>query len=201
MDISLGIIFGIVSLLSWGIADLLAKVVIVKIGGLRALFIQQLVGFLIIGIYSFVFLTMPVITIQAMIILIITSIFATFGYIMFYKAMEHGNVSIISPIVSSWAAMTVVLSIIFFKETLTSLQGLAIIMIFCGIFLTSIVWGDFKKSIKKGFSTGVREAIISMICWGIAFTLLKIIVDLLGNIIPIVFFRFFFGSNNIHDSI
>lgn len=191
MDVSLGVIFGIVSLLSWGIADLLAKVVIIKFGSLRALFIQQLIGFLIIGAYSFVFLNVPIITVQMMIILIITSIFATFGYIMFYKAMERGNISIISPIVSSWAAITVILSIIFFGEALTLLQSFAIILIFFGIFLTSIIWGDFKKSIKGGFSTGIKESIASMICWGIGFTLLKITVDSLGTIIPIVFFRLF----------
>ncbi len=191
MDISLGIIFGIVSLLGWGIADLLAKVVITKFGGIRALFIQQLVGLLFIGAYCFIFLTIPVISFELMILLAVTSIFATFGYVMFYKAMEYGNVSIVSPIVSSWAALTVVLSVVFFSEVLSILQFFSILLIFFGIFLTSIVWKDFKKSLKGGISNGVKEAIVSMVCWGIGFTLLKLTVDSLGTIIPIVFFRLF----------
>ena len=59
MDASIGVFFGVETLLSWGIADFFAKIAIGKFGGMRVLLIQQAVGFIAISGYMFVFQTIP----------------------------------------------------------------------------------------------------------------------------------------------
>lgn len=103
--------------------------------------------------------------------------------------MKKGNVSVVSPITSSWAVVTTLLASIIFKEILTPLQIVGIAIIFIGIFLASTKLKELKKSIKQGASNGVLEAVIAMFAWGLTYTLNKPLVDLAGPIMSILFIR------------
>lgn len=189
MNISIGIAYAIIAMVSFGLSEIFAKLATDKIGGKKAMLFSQLFGILLIAGYIALFIEIPEFTFQTLGITVLCSIFAGIGLITFFKAMEIGNVSIASPIAANWVIVTVIMSLIFLKESLTFLQSISLIILMLGIFLLSIVWKDFKKAIKSGISVGVKESLITMFCWGIGFFLLKFVVDAWGTIFPIIFFR------------
>ena len=68
-------------------------------------------------------------------------------------------------------------------------QIIGIIAVFVGIFFASTNFAELKKSIRQGRSSGVTDALISMIAWGITYTLLRPMSVAFGPIIALLFLR------------
>jgi drug/metabolite transporter (DMT)-like permease len=96
---------------------------------------------------------------------------------------------VVSPISASWSVITTLLAVFLFQETLTPLQIAGIITVFIGIFFASTKFAELKKSIRQGKSSGVSDGLISMVAWGITYTLLRPIVLSFGPIIALLFLR------------
>lgn len=189
MAIEVGVVFAILTMLSWGIADFLAKKAIDRIGYKKSLLINQSIALGPIFVYAILFFNIPEISTSLILITIATAFLALVGYLSFYKGLQKGNISVVSPITSSWAVVTTLLAIVIFGETLSSLQIVGVLGIFIGIFLTSTNLKEFKKSIRQGTSNGVLEAIIAMVSWGLTFLLVKPIVDAAGPVMAVLFLR------------
>lgn len=189
MAIEVGIIFAIAAMLSWGIADFLAKKAIDRIGYTKSLLINQSIALGPIFVYAILFFNIPEISASLILITIATAFLGLVGYLSFYKGLQKGNISVVSPITSSWAVITTLLAIVIFGETLSSLQVVGVLGIFIGIFLTSTNLKEFKKSIRQGTSNGVLEAIIAMVSWGLTFLLVKPIADAAGPVMAVLFLR------------
>ncbi|MBI5060886.1 MAG: DMT family transporter [Candidatus Aenigmarchaeota archaeon] len=188
MSFSLGIMFAIVSFLGWGVADFFAKRVVDRIGAFWSLLIMQIIGIVPIFIYSLLFLQIPMLSWSMVGILALSSFLLIFAYLVFYKGLKYGPISIVSPIASSATVLTVLLSILLFGESLTSLQMTAIIIIITGAVLASVKWGAEKIKIV---SYGVLLAIITALGWGVAFPLMKINMNVVGPIFTLLIVRFF----------
>ncbi|OGK21969.1 hypothetical protein A3C23_00350 [Candidatus Roizmanbacteria bacterium RIFCSPHIGHO2_02_FULL_37_13b] len=61
-----------------------------------------------------------------------------FGMLTFYTAISSGLVSLVTPISSTYAAITVVLSIKFLHEKITKIQSFAILLLILGIILIGL---------------------------------------------------------------
>lgn len=93
--------------------------------------------------------------------------------------MRVGNVSLVGTIGAAFASVTVILSIIFLGDRVNLYQALSIVIIFIGLFLSSL---DLKTlKVKQVFTDkGVPYALISMVLWGIYFTFMRIPVRQVG---------------------
>jgi len=111
------------------------------------------------------------------------SFIAYIPLLTFYKALKLGKVGIIAPISNSSVILTILLSIIFFKESFGWMQLFSIILIISGILMISINFNDFKNSHLFNISSGVPFALISFVLWGFSFFLFKIPVTVLGPIL------------------
>jgi drug/metabolite transporter (DMT)-like permease len=189
MDAKIGILFAITAMLSWGVGDFLAKKAIDKIGYAKSMMINLLASFGPILIYAILFPRIPAMSIELVLLVVVTAVFSAIGYFYFYKGLEKGNVSVVSPISSSWAVVTTSLATVIFKEVLTSFQVVGIMIVFVGIFLASTNLRELRKSISHGMSNGASEAIIAMIGWGITFALAKPLVDMTGPAMTLLFMR------------
>jgi len=188
MAIEIGILFA-TTMLSFGLADFLAKKVVDNIGPVKALFFNQIMALVPIFIISMFLSKIPAISPELILLIALGAFFSIGGFIFFYKSLQKGYLSITYPIDSSWAVITVPLSIFLFGEALTSLQSMGIVITFIGIFLTSTNLNEFKKSIKLIKFNGIKEAFIAMILFGLAFTLTKPQVTLAGPLMAVLFFR------------
>lgn len=182
---------GILSMLCWGIAIYLAATVSRKIGNVLTLFWMQLFG-LAVGIpyflwnirefhYSLIPTFLPVLTFIAL--------FQVVAYLAFYRGMEKGLVSLVSPLGSTWSLVTAVLGVIVYHEILETHQLLAVTSIIIGILIISVNLTSIFQTKKIEFLTGVREGILSMLGWGVAWFLTVIPTRNLDWFLPVFLFR------------
>jgi len=189
----MGIFSGLLSMFGWGTSDFLAAKSSRQIGHVLTYFWTQL-AFLLITLVYFV-IKLPTFNINEILKFLIFLIPAGFlflvGTLAFYKGFIGGQVSLVSPIGASWAMVTVVLSVTFFKEVLAINQIVAIALIILGIILVSVNLKELLQIKKFVFLTGVKEGLIAMIAWGISLFLIVPASKTLGWFFPVFALKFF----------
>lgn len=182
---------GILSMIFWGIAIYLAATVSRKIGNVLTLFWMQLFG-LIIGIIYFLwnitvfhFSQIP----SFLPILFLIALLQIIAYLSFYRGMEKGQVSMVSPLGSTWSLVTAILGVVIYHEVLRPQQILAIISIIVGIFIISVDLTSIIQTKKLELLNGVREGLLSMLGWGVAWFLTVIPTRNLDWFLPAFIFR------------
>lgn len=189
MALAVGILFAITAMLGWGTSDFFAKKAIDKVGYKTSLLLNQLVAFVPLLILSIILFKLPSLTVELVLISVSAGILGVIAYIFLYRGFQKGNVSVVSPISASWSIITTILAVLLFQETLTPLQIAGVITVFIGIFFASTNFAELKKSIRQGRSSGVSDSLISMVAWGITYTLLRPIALAFGPIIALLFIR------------
>ena len=66
-----------------------------------------------------------------------------------YRALALGPIAVVSPVVASYAALTVLLIVIFLGERLTVGQGAAIAMTFVGVVVASTDFGEVRRTLGR----------------------------------------------------
>ncbi|MGD0995508.1 MAG: DMT family transporter [Candidatus Bathyarchaeia archaeon] len=189
MTLEIGILFAITTMLSWGVADFFAKKAIDKTGYRASLVINQSVSLVPIFICVILFFRVPSFTVDLVFTILLTGVFGIIGYIFLYRGFQKGNVSVVSPISACWAIITTLLAVFLFKEQLTLLQIIGVVVVFVGVFLASTNLAELRKSMKYWRHNGVMDGIICMIAWGITYALIKPIVAVAGPIMALLLFR------------
>ncbi len=187
----MGIFNGLLTMLFWGVAIFLAAIVSRKIGNILTLFWMQFFG-IVVGLIYFLLNvhSLPISSSFHLVpVLSAIAILQVVAYLAFYKGLEKGQVSLVSPIGASWSLITAILSIIFFKEVLKTNQLLAIPIILGGIIIISINFKDFLKRKDFKLLAGVKEGLISIFGWGISLFLLIPVSKELGWFLPAFLFR------------
>lgn len=187
MSTLFAVIFSLISLVGYGVSDFFGAIGSRKIGAFQAAMISRGISLVTLLIIFFIFFKLPPIPPTTILILGITGLLGTFGLLALYKGFKVGNVSIVSPISSSWAMITVLLGIIFLQESLTNLQLLAIALIILGTISSSIKLSEFKKLNSKTLVSGAVYAFIAMLSWGLMYFLINVLVKALGWFPPILF--------------
>ena len=113
------------------------------------------------------------------------------AYLSFYKGLEKGDVSLVSPVGATWGLVTAILGVIFFKEALSFTQISAVALIILSVIMLSINIKDILKEKKFKLLIGVKEGIIAMLGWGISLFLLVLPGKSLGWFLPAFIFRSF----------
>jgi drug/metabolite transporter (DMT)-like permease len=189
----MGVISGIIALFGWGIADFLAAITSRKLGNFSTLFWVQVIGFALATPYFLAnFQAFDLISIIGVLpYLIGVAFFQTIAYLSFYKGLQTGLVSVVSPIGDSFSLITIMLSTLFLGERLTSFQIGAVILLIVSIVLTSTNLNELFETKKLSVLTGVKEGLIAMLAWGISLFLIVPASQVLGWFMPVYVFRFF----------
>jgi uncharacterized membrane protein len=125
--------------------------------------------------------SLPIVSVIALLQLI--------AYLAFYKGLEKGQVSLVSPLGASWGLISALLGIIFYHEKFVFHQGLSILFILAGIVGLSI---DLKKLIASrhvSLLAGAKEGVIAMFAWGISLFLLVTPTKMVNWFLPTLTFR------------
>ena len=183
MNLSLGIIFGLIAMFGWGTGDFLAAVACKRTNNYKLLFWSQLLGVVVIFVYL-IFSNQLQTPDKALLGLVIAGVTSLVAYTAFYRGLTVGKASIVSPVASPWAAVAVVLSVIFLKDHITNLQIVAVALTMVGVFLVSADIKEFIKIRGKSFALGVRDAVIALFGWGIMATALGYSSRQIGWVMP-----------------
>ncbi len=179
--------FGLAAALCWGTSDFAAKISAGKIGGLRTSLFLQYIGSIFILLVVFhdlhrlwMFPTVTYFTLG------LGAINAVASYSLF-KGFEVGKLSVVSPIASSYPALSTVLAVLLLNEHVSPLRGAAIFVILLGIVLVSIQRSGQRSG--QRLAAGVGYAIVAFVTLGFMFCALKLVVGELGAFLPVLLLR------------
>ena len=183
MQISLGVIWGLISLFSWGVADYLARIYATKVGSLRTAFYIRVISLfpplLIFPVQAYLGqLYQPIDWSGVLKLGPILGIVFSLAYVAYYRGLETGTVSIVVALASAWCAVGVILAFILLDQVLSARQILIIGIIAAGIIMLS----GLQKS-TTGKPTGFSYGVASMLLLGTATLLLKYLGEASGPII------------------
>lgn len=188
----IGIIYGLIAAVCWGTADLLARYATRQVGTYRTLLFMNIVGF--VGLSLVVLLNGELARAasqswQPWAWAVLYVLLNMAGSLTLYRSFEIGILSIVSPIAASYAAITVVLSVLS-GERLAWLTAIGIAVVLVGVLMAAT--GSLPET-KAGeqlkgsrLTAGVGWALVAAVCYGVAYWLLgKEIAPILGGFAPV----------------
>ncbi len=195
-----GILIGLSGALCWGMADILATIVLRRVGILTTLFFSHIWGLPLL----FVFLALAwgplALTQQSLLqslpLGLVIGLFTAAGYFAFYRGLELGPVAIVSPLISVDGAVTTLLALLILHESFGIWQGGALVILFLGIIFASLDGTSpvaFLKtlgssSIAKG---GTRWALVAVVLFSVSLFGIGIATKAVGWFLPIFWMRIF----------
>ncbi|HBG82046.1 TPA: hypothetical protein DDW69_04410 [candidate division CPR2 bacterium] len=184
MNTALGILFGLMSMLSYGLSNAISKVPAKKDGSQKLLFYRNVfISILLLLVFLLSNHENIFLDPQTIITTILVSSLGAIPLIALYQSLKLGKVGVVTPITGSSAIFTIILALIFFKETLNTIQVIAVFLIVLGNILISINFKEIKKSHLFSYSSGVPLAVAGSLGLGAYFFLIKIPINTFGPIL------------------
>ena len=186
--------FGLLAAFGWGVGDFLAKLSSDQIGYVRTALYMQLIS----GVFL-IFFSLPDIPRlwqypQATLGAVGLGIISLVGLLALYKGFQFGKLSIVSPIVSAYPALTSILAVLLFAEILPNGRILGIIVTIIGVLLISSKAQTTMGSTKPLRASGILYALGAFVLFGLLYLTLKLVVVLLGVWLPILILRWVSAS-------
>ncbi len=183
-------LWGILAALCWGASDFTARAASVRLGAFRTLLYAQgtsFVGLLVVVHGRTLHTTMATLALGALLGLIYT-----LGTVLLYDAMTVGQLSVVSPIGSSFAAITLGLSMLS-GDTLSPIKLVGLLLTLAGVVLAS---SPKDEPTEPGATPGPRrarrhargaaEAVGAACLFGLTFWGLKYVVPSMGLWFPVL---------------
>ncbi|KKS97669.1 MAG: hypothetical protein UV73_C0006G0023 [Candidatus Gottesmanbacteria bacterium GW2011_GWA2_43_14] len=176
----MAVLFALLALVGWGTGDIVVAKVSRKIGNRLTAFIWLIASFILSSLY--LPLAGPVNDWPMLTAATLLGFAGTLGTILYFQALEIGNASLVGTISGAFPIVTVPLSILLFRESLSWVQFAAIFLTLAGLILSTLHTDDIKnrnldrllkeKSILFSFAT--------LLIWGIYWTLVRYPVEKIG---------------------
>jgi drug/metabolite transporter (DMT)-like permease len=182
-----GIAWGLGAMLTWGVADYLARVNAERIGSRSTSLLVQTVGLILPTIYLAA--TLPGVKQDidwhtiAYLAPIIALLMAA-AYVVYYKGLQCGSVSIVSALASAWLGVAVIVAAVLLKEPISSQEFWLI-----GLVLTGIAFLSLQPKSISGNHTGFTYGVLSMLTMGAAFALWKPLTEAGSPALSVVIVR------------
>ena len=197
----LGTGLGLIAALLWGSADILAALAARRLRTFKTTFVSQTIGlFVLLAFGTIAFwcwrlpLTGTALLLSAL-IGVLTGLCAALGYFAFYRALETGQMALVSPITSTSSTFTLVLAVLILQEQLTFGRAGFVTLVMLGLVLASTSMAEVRTLLKKpGLSIwgqGVRWAIVATLAFGAMDFGIGASASLTGWFLPVFWTRFF----------
>ena len=160
----MSVLFGLVTALCWGLADFAVTIVSRRLTAFQTTVGMHIGAVIYAGILVIVTAALGDFPVSELWPFVLIGLLGCAGYLAFFKALNIGPLSIVSPIVSGYAVITVILAVVVLAERPSPLQILAIIVVFAGVGLTST---DLRSLRRSGpgtvWSRGILLAVVAMV--------------------------------------
>jgi drug/metabolite transporter (DMT)-like permease len=164
--VSIGLSLGLIAALCWGSTDVSAAIAGRRLGSLRVAAIVQVTSLALIVALCVVRGSWFPTRTEDIVISIVTGIVAAGAYLSFFTALRIGPLSVVSPVVSAYGGLTVVLAVLVRGESLSPLQALGALLATSGVILTGLVSEGGWRSAKIA-GKGVGFAIVALVCFAV----------------------------------
>jgi drug/metabolite transporter (DMT)-like permease len=134
----MGILLGLTAALSWGLADYFAAITSRQTGSFRVVLGFHLMAMVLLaGLLLVTGEGLSDVSGGDLAWLAFVGLLGGLSYLAFYQALAIGPISIVSPIVSAYAAVTVVCAVLIGGERLAPGETAAIVVVILGVLLAS----------------------------------------------------------------
>lgn len=174
------IFFALISYFTWGTGVFFEAIVARKLSSFSLVIWGYIITTFILSFYApFAIRELGGMTLGLLVLVLFLSFVGiSFGTLLYYEALKITNRALVGAIASSFPAVTVILSVLFLNERISSQQEVAIVIIFLGLFLSLF---DLTKIKNKSFlNKGILFAFLTMFTWGLYFAFIKIPVKEIG---------------------
>jgi drug/metabolite transporter (DMT)-like permease len=163
----MGILLGLTAALSWGLADYFAALASRRTGSFRVV-----LGFHLSAMVLLVALVLVTgeslgdVSGDDLAWLAFVGVLGGLSYLAFYRALAIGPISIVSPIVSAYAAVTVVCAVVIGGERLSAGETAAIVVVIVGVLLASSDLAQMR-SLERVALLGILLALATAVVIGV----------------------------------
>jgi drug/metabolite transporter (DMT)-like permease len=186
-------VFALCAAVAWGAGDFLGAVSTRRAGLLGTMCAGQAVACLALGLLALT----PVPAARPgpgdLVTLAVSGVLGVVSYAGFYRALQLGPVSLVSPVFSAYAVVAVILAVVFGGERLTLLGLAGVALTIGGVVLVSAVGPpDAQQDPQpagRGRRDGVPYAMVAMVSWGVTIYLLGRTSEDLGWFLPVALSR------------
>jgi drug/metabolite transporter (DMT)-like permease len=164
MTPAIGLALGLGAAVFWGLTDISATVVSRRVGTLLTAAAMQVTAMVIVGAL-FVASGQALPSDRLEVAQVVTvGAFSAVGYLATYEAFRRGPISVVSPVMSAYGGLTVILAVIVLGERLSATQAAGAAIATCGVVLTGVVLErDLRRT--RFASPGVAFALVAMLLW------------------------------------
>jgi len=186
-------LYALCAAVSWGAADFLGAISTRKAGVLVTMCVGQVVTCLALGLLALT----PVPAARPgpgdLVMLAVSGVLGVLSYAGFYRALQLGPVSLVSPMFSAYALVAVTLAVVFGGERLT-LPGLAGVALTIGgvVLVSAASPPDAQQDLRSAGHRrrdGVPYALAAMVTWGVTIYLVGRTSENLGWFLPVALSR------------
>jgi drug/metabolite transporter (DMT)-like permease len=162
----MGIVLGLTAALSWGLADYFAAVASRRAGSFRVVLGFHLVAVALLALLVFgTGETLADVGGEDLAWFVLLGFLGALSYLCFYRALEIGPISIVSPIVSAYAAATVVCAVVIGGERLGAGETAAILVVLLGVLFASSDLAQFRGRERVAL-LGILLALVTAVAIG-----------------------------------
>ena len=180
----LSVAYGVLSMISFGLSDFLSKKVVEGVGYYRLVTYTQLVALVPVILLEALYApTLP--SSPKTIVLVIASGMCSFSALFFfYRGLEAGKASIITPEFSAYASVAIHHSFAVLGEVLSPSQIACITMTLIGVVTITVRSDSGEQS-----NAGIPYAVGAMFSAGVGAVLIRLVADDVGEIASLFFNR------------
>jgi drug/metabolite transporter (DMT)-like permease len=190
------VIFALAAALSWGLADFMGAVSTRRVGLLLTMCTGQVVTLAVFGIVGASMSGAVHLGWADLAALVLSGILGAASYAGFYRALQLGPVSLVSPIFSAYAVITVLLAVALGLD-IAAAAAAGIVITIGGVVLASASGqaGQGRPGQggpeqggpgeRAGPRMGIWLALASMVCWGVTTYILGRSAERLGWFVPV----------------
>ena len=170
---AVGFYWGFSGLLAWGIADYLARVASHRIGSVSTTLLTQLIGLALPLAFVVAEAATGRLSVDVPGLILwapLTGAALGFGYLVYYTGLARGAVTVVSSAASAWLAITVLIAVALFGESVGAGQMALMAAVLLGILMLSA--GPLTGSeLRSQASSGLPWGLATMLGIGVAMAL------------------------------
>lgn len=174
MYLSADVVCGIVAMITLGLANVLSKPAIDEIGPVRTVLWRNIIMVALLVVIA------PSIVNPSRLstsYVLLAAAVGAFGYVplyFFFRAVGKGKMGVVVPIANAESVVVVGIGVLVLGEQMTVNRALAITCTVVGLTMLTVNITDWKKSSVFKRDSGVPDALLAMLCWGIFFPVTQV---------------------------
>lgn len=174
------ILISLIPAFGWGIANALQKPIVREIGTTNFIIYRGIILSIIIGLLLIINLSTQVFDLKYLLFGLVITVISYFGLYFLNKGLEKGDVGVVIPISSTRIIISTCVAYLFLNDKVNNYQIAAIFLVFAGIVSASINFKELKNSDILKLSSGIPQAFLAAIFWGVGLPLFSIPTNVLG---------------------